>query len=476
MMSMNGHHREWFGLPRTLCGCLLAGFFSLGVHAQDLLTWHEAALVADPQWLAAQHAWDAAQQRPGLARADLLPQLKIVASRHDQRGDLRFSDESPVNKDVSSKNQALQLTQGLVRPEQWMALRQAHAQEKQAGIRYQSERQQLSVRLTQAYLDAWVAQESLRLLDIQMRANEAQLGMAKRNFAVGSSTITDVHEAQAQRDLGQAQIIETEQLLQTHLLELQRLTGLVPSTLYGIREDAPMFQEQLGPIEVWLDKAISQQPELLMAQAAVDVAEREIDRQGAKLLPTLDLTLMKARDSSSGSVSAPADVPYRTDTGQALLTLNWPIFEGGRSFYQVREAYFSLAKAKSESDLAHGRATTQVRQAYAGVLTARAKIHALISARKSSELALEASQVGYRIGTRINLDVLNAQSQYANVQRDLARARADFVLQWIKLQASAGQLNLESIRVINQWLVVKGDALSERTASTSIKDHDQETP
>lgn len=442
---------------------LTALTLSAGVWAQDLQTFHEAALAHDPQWLAARHALDAARQRPGQARAALLPQLTYTATRNDQKGTLYFADEEPVPKDVQARTRGLQLTQGLIRPEQWMALRQAHAQEAQALAQYEAARQQLSVRLVQAYLDAWLAQENVRLSAAQLEAYDAQLDLAQRNYKVGTTTISDVHEAQAQRDLGQAQAIAADNELRTRVTELQRLTGQVPTALHGLREDAPSPLDDLAPLRQWLDLARQAQPEVLVAQAALQAAEREQDRYRAGLLPTVDLTLRKGTDRSTGSITAPTDVAYRNRTTQAVLSLNWPIFEGGRSYYQLRESAASLARAQAEVDLALGQASTAVRQAYAGLLSGRAQIQALLSARTSSLKALEASQVGYRIGTRINLDVLNAQSQYANVQRDLARARADVLMHWIRLHAAAGQLGSESVATINGWLHAKGTDVAADT-------------
>ncbi|TNF56746.1 MAG: type I secretion protein TolC [Burkholderiales bacterium] len=446
--------------PGHRVGCLLALWLaSAPAAAQNLQVFHDAALAHDPQWRAAQHALEAARQRPGQARSALLPRLSYTETRHDQRGVLRFAEEDPVNKDVEARTRTLQLTQGLIRPEQWAALRQAGAQAAQAAAQHEVARQQLSVRLVQTYLDAWVAQEDVRLAAAQIKAFDAQLELARRNYRVGATTISDVHEAQAQRDLGQAQAMAASSGLESHLTELQRLTGLMPASLHGVREDAPSPMQGLQPLPHWLGLAEQVQPEVLAAQAGLKAAEHEVQRQRASWLPSVDLTLRKGTDRSSGSITAPTDVAYRNRTTQTLVTLNWPLFEGGRSYYRLREAAASLGQAQAELELALGQASTAVRQAHAGLRSSTAQVRALLSARTSSLKALEASQVGYRIGTRINLDVLNAQSQYANVQRDLARARADALMHWMRLHAATGQLGPQAVAVVNGWLEAQGQGV-----------------
>lgn len=463
------------GIPSFLALVLNAA----GVQAQDLKDFHTAALGHDAQWLAARHALDAARQRPGQARSALLPQLSYYASRHEQKGVLHFAEEEPADKDVEARTEGWQLTQGLVRPAQWMALRQANAQEAQAEAQHEVARQQLTVRAVQAYLDAWVAQESLRLSQSQLKAVQAQLALAQRNFKVGVTTITDVHEAQAKLDLGLAQALVAENALQASVIELERLGGQAPEGLHGLLEDAVLPGAELEPLTEWVERARHLQPEILAAQAAVAVAEAEEARFGASLLPTLDLTLKKGTDRSTGSVTALTDVSYRNRTTQALLTLNWPIFEGGRSYYQIKEAAALLERSQAELEGARSQVFSSVRQAHMGLRSAMAQVKALMSARNSSLNALEASRVGYRIGTRINLDVLNAESQYVTTQRDLARARADAVMYWVRLHAAAGTLSDDVVTRINGWLEPVSQPLILGSVSPANAHHTsktQETP
>lgn len=431
------------------------------VHAQELNTFYKAAQEHDAQWVAARHALDAARTLPGQARASLFPQLNLTARQNDQRGPLFFADEPAVDKDVTSRTADLELTQGLLRPAQWVALRQANAQEAKALAEFHAAGQQMAVRVVQAYLDAWVASESARLAQVQLSAVRAQLELADRNFKVGATTITDVFEAQAKLDLGLAQATAAEADLEGRLVELERLTGRRAGTLHGLQADAVLAGAAVPPLPHWLELAKEVPPEVRAAQAAVAIAEAEQARQRAGLLPTIDVTLRKSLDRSSGSITAPTDVAYRNRTTQAVLTINWPLFEGGRFYHQIRESAFALSQAEAELDGARRMGTRDVRQAYAGLRSGKVQIKALQSGSVSSLKALEASRVGYRIGTRINKDVLDAEAQYFGVQRDLAKAKADAAMQWIRLHAAVGALGPDAIATIQTWMTTQGEPVHQ---------------
>jgi outer membrane protein len=92
------------------------------------------------------------------------------------------------------------------------------------------------------------------------------------------------------------------------------------------------------------------------------------------------------------------------------------------------------------------------RQAFFGVQSGQAQVKALEAAESSSQLALEATQTGYRVGVRVNLDVLNAQSQLFTTQRDLARARYDVLLGSLRLLQASGQLGAPDVAALNRLL------------------------
>ena len=422
------------------------------VHGQDLNALYLVAKERDAQFQAARFAWDAAQQRAPQVRAGLLPKLSYTQGRSRQKGTLFFGEEEPADKSIDSRERALQLTQGIIRPEQWVALSQANAQEAQALAVFRSAQQDLALRLVQAYLDAWVASENVRLGELQLKAVQAQLALAKRNFEVGTTTITDVYEAQAKLDLGLAQTIAARSEFAIKVAELERLLGQAPDRLHGLSMEASLPGLRLGATRQWIAKAEVQSLNVLAAQAALAASNAEDSKHKAGLFPTLDLNVSKGTNQTSGSFTSPTDVPNRTRSTQSRLTLNWTLFEGGQSYYRIRESAAQIAKAEAELDFANRQAATRVRQSIAALRNTHAQLSALASGLVSSKKALDASKIGYKIGTRINIDVINAETQVFAVERDLTKTRAEALMHWVRLQAAVGELHDEAIAQINERL------------------------
>lgn len=402
----------------------------------------------------------------------MLPRLSYTQSKGKEKGALELGEEDPVDKSIDSRDRSLQLTQGIIRPEQWMALRQANAQEAHALLQYKTAQQELIVRVVQAYLDAWLASENRRLSELQLKAVQAQLSLAKRNFDVGASTITDVYEAQAKLDLSMAQSFAAGTELSVKLAELERITGTRPNQLHGLLSDAAPPTAQLGGTGSWIDRATSQALPVLTAEAALASVSAEEDRHRAGFLPTLDISVSKGTSRNSGSFNSPTDLATRTNSTKTHLTLNWTLFEGGSNYYRVKETAALVFKAEAELDLAKRQSAASVRQAMAALRNAQAQLGALVSGLQSSRKALDASRVGYRIGTRINLDVLNAESQVFAVERDLSKTRVEALMQWVHLLAAAGELQEATITQI----VVQMESKPFAVPADDVVDNAQSEP
>ncbi len=450
--------------------------------AQTLGEALELARESDAEYLAATYAHEASRQRLPQARADLLPQLSYSRNRSRQKGTLYFGEEDPADKNVETNTRQLQLTQGIIRPDHWMAVRQALVSQKQAEHRLALAEQQLLTRVVGAYLEAWVANEGVRLSRLQLKAVESQLDLARRNFEVGATTITDVHEAQSQHDLTLAQSIEGENALQVALTNLRTITGKQFDSLHGVKAEARLPVSAIDPIDVWLSKLPSQNPEMLAAEAQTESVQAELAKEKAGFMPTLDLTVTRGRTSTDGSFTSPADLAQRTTSTQTMLSVNWRLFEGGRSYYRVKEQAALLNQALSQRDLARLNAQAEVRNSYASVRSGLAQLRALNSGLVASEKAVEASKVGYRIGTRINTDVLDAESQYFGVQRDIARAKANLLLSWTALLATVGELDDAHVKAMEsilepsaQELVPLDDTITETELGLISKPTEEST-
>ena len=436
----------------TYAAVLWACSLSTPLQAQDLLAAYLQALERDPTMASARHALDAAQERLPQARAALLPSVSLVANSGHQRGQGSFNEAPYVDRDVRSWTWTLQLTQPIWRAGPWEAIGEADALLRQAAAQHALAEQELIVRVSQAYFDILAAQDAVTVAGAQTQAVQAQRLAAQRAYEVGSATITDVHEAQARLDLARAQHVAARGDLETRRAELERILGTPADALAPLDAAIPLPAPDPADAQAWMSQARSRHPAVATQAAALQAARQALRRQRAEHQPTLDLTASRGTDFSSGTITSPAEVSTRSRSTRIGLQLTFPLYSGGAVQSRVREAGANLGRAESDLEAAKRAAAAQVRQAYTGVITALAQCEALASAVASSRSALQANEVGYRTGTRINIDVLNAQQQLYAAQRDLAKARYDAVMQGLRLKAAAGVLSAEDLSGINALL------------------------
>lgn len=438
-------------LPLALASFLM---IARGASAEShtLLDVYRKAQERDPTYRGAVHALRAARERVPQARAGLLPAVNLVNANGRQSGQASFSEAPYVDRDVRSRSWNLQLTQPLWRATSWAALGQAEQQELLAQEQFRQTEQELILRTAQAYLDVLVALEAERVARLQVAAVDQQLGLAQRNFGVGTGTVTDVHEAQSRLDLARAQAVAARSDLENKRAEVDRILGEPVAQLARLRDDGRLPYLQPETLEPWADSARVQSLQVRIAQAALDVAEQEIEKSQAVHSPSLDLTAGYGSNFSSGSISSPADIVTRSRSGQVGLNLTIPLYAGGGVQARVREAIALKDKAREDLEAARRLAITQARQAFSGVSNGAAQVAALESAIRSSKSSVDANKIGYRIGTRINIDVLNAEQQLYAAQRDWHRARAETLMQGLRLKAANATLDEADLQAINNLL------------------------
>ena len=135
------------------------------------------------------------------------------------------------------------------------------------------------------------------------------------------------------------------------------------------------------------------------------------------------------------------------------MVLNWPLFPGFAVENRIRAPLSLEDRAQADLDQLQRSVSQATRAAFFGVQSGLGQVKALQAAEASSQTALQANQLGYQVGVRINIDVLNAQSQLYQTQRDLARARYDVLVGTLRLKQAAGTLSQDDLIPINQLLV-----------------------
>ncbi len=433
-------------LPLLLAGCLSAGI----AQGADLMGVYRDAVAYDAQFAAARAALEAGREKLPQGRSGLLPTIGLSASTTWNDGDTtrRINGATAVPSQYNSNGWTVQLTQPLFRWQNWVAYNQSELAVAQAEAQFGLARQELIVRAAQAYFDVLLAQDVLATAQAQKVAIAEQLESAKRNFEVGTATITDTHEAQARHDLTSAQEIAAENDLNVKRQALRAVIGKEADGLKKLKSGVQLAGPQPADIGKWVEMAETGSASVQIYQALQEIAVREIEKQRAGHYPTLDLVATNGRSGAGGGTTGGFD----SKTSTLGLQLSIPFFAGGATASKDREAVALKEKAAADLENARRTAALNARQAYLGVSSGLAQVKAYEAALTSSQSALESNKLGYEVGVRINIDVLNAQSQLFDTRQKLAKARLDTLGALLKLKAAAGSLGEDDVAAINALL------------------------
>ncbi len=421
---------------------LLGGlFFAVPVFSADLLQVYRDALGNDAQYAAARATVEAGREKGPQGQAGLLPTVSAT-------GNTTWNDNSynppGASRSFNSNTYNLNLTQPLFRWQNYVQYGQAKLQVVQAEAVFAQASQDLVLRVAQAYFDVLNAQENLKAVRANKQAITQQLEQAKKNFEVGTATITDSQEAQSRFDLASAQEIAAQSDLDVKRYALRLIVGKDSGELNRLKSKAVLQPPQPANMDQWVDAAVKDNFTVQVQQVATEIAAKEIERVRAGHYPTLDVTANVGR-IHSGTYSS----NLTTDVGNIGLQLNIPIYQGGLVSSKTREAVANRTAADAALENARRTASLSVQQSYLGVVNGLAQVRALEAALISSTSALESNKLGYEVGVRINIDVLNAENQVYVTKRDLAKARFDTLLAQLKLKAAVGALGESDLEQIN---------------------------
>ncbi|WP_101047588.1 TolC family outer membrane protein [Macromonas nakdongensis] len=420
---------------------------SAGAQAQNLQTLYEAARGFDATYLSALSQFQASQARAAQALAGVRPNVGLSAGVN-----WTHTDSSLPGQDRSTNGQsaAVSASQPLYRPANRLTVEQADQSLLAAQAQLRSAEQELIVRTAQAYFDVLAAQDSLTFVQAQKTAVAEQLAAAKRNFEVGTATITDTREAQARFDLVTAQEIAADNDLRVKKLALDQLVGRSGTAPWKLASAARLPELAPADVNQWVGRAEAEHPLVQQASAGLTVAELETRKAQAARLPTLDATAQYqvGRGPTTG-------VPYsyvRSHNATVGLQFNLPLYTGGAVQNRIAETLALENKARTDLDAARRGTAQATRTAYFGVVSGQGQVKALEAAEASSQSALEANQLGYQVGVRINIDVLNAQSQLFQTKASLAKARYDVLVGGLRLRQASGVLQTEDLGPVNALL------------------------
>ena len=433
------------------------------IKRQSLVDIYQQALLHDPTLASALSANQAAQEIIEQGKALYRPTVNFNAGASASETDIRFIGAgSPFRSNgrnsFEAYNYGVEARQPVYRKQNLVQMDQTRTQVSQADKQYNLSQQTLILRTTQAYFDVLIAQDKIDLIVAQKAAILSQLEQAKATFEVGTATITDVNEAQARYDLIVAQEIAAVNEHQIAKRSVEAITGEIPDRLATAKSDLQVKHIE-QTMQDWQQVAVQNNLNIAIQQDALKLAEQEVERMRAGHLPTLDAVASYTDNYSNGSANGFGNELKNTTIG---LQLQIPLYQGGAVSSRTRQAVLNKQKALDDIEIARRQTDLETQRAYLNLSTTIAQVKALEQALLSSQSQLDSTNLGYEVGVRTSVDVLNAQQQFYSAKRDLLQARYNYLVNIIRLKAAVGVVTEADLVDINQQLALNSDQYNDQ--------------
>ena len=418
--------------------------------ATDLLDIYRQAVGHDARFAAAKAQYAAVQERLPQAQANLLPKIYLEAG-YDYNTVDADSAFSQGHRDFGSYQYGVTGVQPLYRKQNDVAVEIAQLEVLKATTELEAAEQELMFRTLWRYMNVLRARTDLGTVRAQKIAVTEQLELAKRNFAIGTATITDQREARARFDLVRAEELAAQSTLRLSIDALQELTGSpVEDSIASVRMPVKLSPPNPSDIEVWLQRANEQSIEMVIARQDITLAQANLELMQLGKSPTVDLVGsvvdFYAGNSTFGSGSD-------TTSGVVGVEIKVPLFEGGKVSSQSREALARQKKVFQDLEYTSRKVEQDTRTAFVDVTTGIARVDAFEQALASTKLQLESTKLGLEVGIRTAVDVLDAEKLLAESRRDMFGAIYDTIVAQFRLRAVSGRLIEEDLVSVNDLLV-----------------------
>ncbi len=419
----------------------------------DLVTVYQEAASNNADLAAARADYQARREVVPQARAGLLPNLSAGANLSDTRTQV---DSPSFTSSRSGSVYQANLSQPLFRADRWFQLQAAEASNEQAALELSATEQNLILQSAETYFTVLRAQDTLASTKAEEAAFKRQLDQANERFDVGLSDKTDVLEAQAGFDTARANRIIAERQVEDAFQALITLTNREHSALEGILHSLPILAPTPNDAKAWVDTAAAQNLNLQASHYAVEAAEETLRQRKSGHAPTLDAvaSYQKGDNDSLGFSNSGASQGFSGDVEQRSigLQLNIPLYSGGLTSSQVREAYQRLTQTEQLRESLRRQVVQNTRNLHRAVNTDVETVQARKQSIISNQSALEATEIGYQVGTRNIVDVLDAQRQLYNSVRTYNDARYDYILNNLRLKQAAGTLSPADLEALGNFL------------------------
>jgi len=425
---------------------------STNSNADDLVAVYKQAMEKDPTYLAAGFQNSANGEIYQQAKSALFPTLNVEYDRTKTSQDIVSSDVTEFQvgtSDYTSTNYSITLDQPIFNYALYIKFRQSKSEVKRSVSEYRLAQQALIIRTAELYFAVLANQDKLTFAQSEQRAIAGQLKLIDAKMSKGLARKTDLYDVKARHATIQAVVIEAENILDDSQQALQESIGSLPSSLLNVKSDIPLVTPDPQSVDEWVDASLKQNASIDYLEHDVAVAKEEVLRQKGGHYPKLDLQFKKSNANSGGSTFGGSS---EIDTGDIVLKLTVPIYQGGFVSSKVKEAAYQHQKILTQLEQKKREVIRMARASYKGVISSISKVNALKESVASQQLALNAKQEGYKAGLFVSMAVLDAERDLYLAKRDYAQARYDYILNGLRLKNAAGTLSEEDIMQVNTWL------------------------
>lgn len=445
----------------------------VGVAAgKDLLGVYRDALRFDTQIQEAKATLEAAREARPEAWAALLPQItgSYSLSRQHQNQSTVFTlpgasgatvipEES--HEYIDTHGYQFDLQETLFSWANLATLAESRKQVAEAEANFKAAEESLVQRVATGYFNVLTARDVLTADSASLAALTSELEQAEKRYQVGLIAVTDVKEAQAAHDSAAAAVIAAERGLADAQYQLREITEQDYSSLSKPGNDMPLRVPRPADPERWVEASMNQNPSLIASRLAADVAREQVRVAFSGHLPVVSLTGTRTDSTEHiddafafGGRPGRSRYPFELSDSEIGLEVTVPLFSGGLVQAQVHRAQYQWIAAKDHVQTVSRQTEYQARAAYNGVVSEVAQVEALKQGVESAQVALDATQAGYRIGTRTEVDVLQERQNLVQAQTNYAQARYAYLLDIVQLQLAAGTLDVRTIEEIDRWLTI----------------------
>jgi protease secretion system outer membrane protein len=461
---MNDRHGfRWIVIPtgtlRKLTAILLllamlpAAQPALASEPLSLRQAYDLAISYDSGYLAAEADTMISREEVSKAASAFLPNVKVSTSRGRNQTDhtTLYMEEPTVWYNTLS--QSVSVRQSLLNLSGIANWKQAKAIRAKSESLLRSEHSLLMVRTAELYCNLLFSGENLAFANGQVDATKGQLEQAKKRYANGYGTITEVSESQASYDLAVADQADATAGLEHSRREIERITGIYPEKLCRlVPEQLALQHPQPQDVDAWVAFSREHSGKIGAARQEVEIARKEIDKSSASRYPQIDLWAGRSYSVSENNYT----IGSTYDTWSVSVQLSLQIYSGGYTSASVRQAKARRIKANEEMNRQERDSVSDVRKYYQAQINSITQVRAFEQALKSGEIALEGTRKGFMAGFRTNAEVLDAMKKLLDIRRNLAKARYQYILNSLMLRDAAGVLTEGDLDEVNRFFSAAG--------------------